>query len=135
MYDARYEKLFKDYAKGKDAPYGVTIETLAAYHKIEIDQIVDLNGVTKDDARRVHHSVIWQWRELYRLPDYLAGLLFSMLIETGDDTPIKELQGHLGVKETGRIDADFARRVKANDFSGFKKPIKKKPSTKENYDA
>lgn len=121
-YDARYEKLFSDYAKQTDFPWGVTEETLAAYRRCPVDQ-VNLTDLTEDEARRVHHTLVWQWQGLYRMPVLVSTYLFPKLIATGDATPIKELQAAMGCNETGVIDADFARRVKGCDFASVLKKL------------
>lgn len=111
-YDARYEQIFAKYAENLSAPYGVELTDLADYRKGLVATIDDLEAISKDEARRVLHAVYWQWRELYRLPEYMQAKLFESMISDGAGCAIREVQRKFDLEETGIIDAEMAKRVR-----------------------
>lgn len=136
-YDARYEAVFAKYASKLSAPYGVTVETLAAYRRCPVKEITseDLLDISLDEARRVHHANVWQWQQLHRLPDWLLASTFKAMIEDGPVEAVKGIQRRIGMKETGVIDADMARKVRASQKKfDAPKPRPKKYHLKDDND-
>jgi len=98
--------------KGGPTKYGIT---MLFYEEAFGDKPTRLTikNLTKNDARRAYHAVVWQKYNVKMLPSEIQPLMFDWIVMSGPRTPIKFLQRRVGATPDGFIGPMTARAVRA----------------------
>lgn len=123
-YDGRFEAIvaqiiedeggYVDHPDDKGGPtkYGITIPFYeeAFGEKATRETIKKL---TKNDARRAYHKMVWQKWKLHMLPSEVQPIMFDWMVMSGPRTPVKFLQRRVGAHPDGHIGPVTRKAVRA----------------------
>ena len=79
---------------------------------------VDIEALTKDDAKAIYRRDYWDRLQLDHVPPPLALILFDSEVNSGPGRAVGWLQAALGVKATGRLDQPTMNALDARKGGG-----------------
>ena len=104
--------------RGGPTKYGITMRFYEEAFGEKPTRLT-IKNLSKNDARRAYHAVIWQKYNVKMLPSEIQPLMFDWIVMSGPRTPVKFLQRRVGATPDGYIGPMTARavRVKIQEVS------------------